>query len=85
MTSHVVKVSSKGQLVIPAEVRASMRIKPGMRLRLLQRERQIVLQPVSDLIEELHGITAGRGSGTEMLLKQRREDDRRRAAKLAKW
>jgi AbrB family looped-hinge helix DNA binding protein len=81
MGNHTVTVSTKGQLVIPAEIREALRIKPGMRFAVLQEGNQIILRPVDKhLLDELCGITAGGPSMTEMLL-----EDRRKEAKRSKW
>ena len=78
MEDHTVTVSTKGQLVIPAEIRKALHIKPGMRFAVLLERNQIILRPVNrQFIDELRGITAGRPSATDMLLKERREEDKR--------
>jgi AbrB family looped-hinge helix DNA binding protein len=81
MTSHTTTISTKGQLVIPAEIREALDIKPGTRFAVLREGNQIILRPVDKrFIDELCGITAGGPSMTEMLLKDRREEDKR-----SKW
>ncbi len=81
MTSHTTTISTKGQLVIPAEIREALNLKPGTRIVVSRQRNHIVLRPVNkQLVDELRGITAGGPSGTEMLLKERREDDKR-----SKW
>ncbi|MHB1959077.1 MAG: AbrB/MazE/SpoVT family DNA-binding domain-containing protein [Acidobacteriaceae bacterium] len=78
MEDHTVTVSTKGQLVIPAEIRKALHIKPGMRFAVLRERNQIILRPVNrQFIDELRGITAGRPSATDMLLKERRDEDKR--------
>ncbi len=81
MASHTTTISTKGQLVIPAEIREALNLKPGTRIVVSRQRNHIVLRPVNkQLVDELRGITAGGPSGTEMLLKERREDDKR-----SKW
>lgn len=81
MASHTTTISTKGQLVIPAEIREALHIKPGMRFAVLREGNQIILRPVNKrFIDELCGITAGGPSMTEMLLEDRRKED-----KLSKW
>lgn len=81
MADHTVTVSTKGQLVIPAEIRQALQIKPGTRFAVLRERNQIILRPVNrQFIDELCGITSGRPSATDMLLKERREEDKR-----SKW
>lgn len=74
-------VSTKGQLVIPAEIRQALQIKPGTRFSVVRNRNQIILRPINkQLVDELRGITSGGPSGTEMLLKERREENKR-----ARW
>ncbi len=81
MATHTTTISTRGQLVIPAEIREALHIKPGMRFAVLREGHQIILRPVDKhFLDELCGITAGGPSMTEMLLKERREDDKR-----SKW
>lgn len=78
MASHTTSISTKGQLVIPAEIREALQIKPGTRFAVLQERNQIILRPINkQFVDDLQGITAGRPSGTDMLLKERREDEKR--------
>jgi AbrB family looped-hinge helix DNA binding protein len=50
-------VTSKGQLVIPAELRRKHGIKSGTRVRFEETERGIVVHPISeDTINRLFGI-----------------------------
>ena len=81
MAPHTTTISSKGQLIIPAEIREALHIKPGTRFAVLCEGNHIILRPVDNrFIDELCGITAGCPSGTKMLLKERRKDNRR-----ARW
>lgn len=81
MASHTATISTKGQLVIPAEIREALHIKPGTRFAVLQEGNRIILLPVDKrYIEELRGITAGGPSMTEMLLEDRRKENKR-----SKW
>lgn len=81
MASQTAIVSTKGQFVIPADIREALHIKPGTRLSIVREGNHIVLRPVDKkFIDELCGITAGGPSMTEMLLKDRRNDE-----KSLKW
>lgn len=81
MASHVSTISTKGQLVIPADIREGLDLKPGTRVAVTREGNRIILQPVDKhLIDELYGITAGGPSMTEMLLEDRRKEDKR-----SKW
>ncbi|MGO8935253.1 MAG: AbrB/MazE/SpoVT family DNA-binding domain-containing protein [Terracidiphilus sp.] len=70
-------VSTKGQMVIPAAIREALGIEPGTRVAVRQEGAVVVLRPETlaaklSLIEKMHGCTAGGGSGTDMLLEDRR-------------
>jgi AbrB family looped-hinge helix DNA binding protein len=84
---HVfVTVSSKGQMVIPAQIREALGIEAGTRVAVRQEGTRVILEPETlaaklRLIDQLYGITAGGPSGTDMLLEDRR---REREMELAK-
>ncbi len=70
-------VSSKGQMVIPAQIRAALGIEAGTRVAIRQEGTRLVLEPQTleaklRLIDEMCGITAGGPSMTDMLLEDRR-------------
>jgi AbrB family looped-hinge helix DNA binding protein len=80
------KFSSKGQLVIPAEIRKSLGIEAGTRTAIRVEGNRLVLEPETlaaklRLIDELQGLTAGGPSMTDSLLAERR---REREIELAK-
>jgi AbrB family looped-hinge helix DNA binding protein len=77
MNVQFTTVSTKGQLVIPAEIRAELGIEPGAKIAITVEGSRIVLQPVERLIDELHGITKGGPSMSDELIRQRREDERK--------
>jgi len=75
-------VSSKGQLVIPAEMRQALGIEPGTRVAIRREGDELILRPVSEvvlrrLIKELCGMTAGGPSMTDQLIAERREEDQK--------
>lgn len=75
MDIQITTVSTKGQLVIPAEMRAALGITPGMRIAVRQEGSQIVLEPISKQIAaRLRGKTKGGPSMTDELLKERRSE-----------
>ena len=79
-------VSSKGQLVIPADIRRRYGIKPGTKVQFIEKDDQIVLQPVTKaLIRSLCGIYKGEKSMTGELLKERAKDREREEAKFEKF
>jgi AbrB family looped-hinge helix DNA binding protein len=70
-------VSTKGQMVIPAQIRESLGIEPGTRVRIRQEGTRVILEPDTlaaklRRINEMRGCTAGLPSGTDMLLEDRR-------------
>ena len=70
-------VSSKGQLVIPATIREALGIEPGTRVAIRQEGSRLILEPKTltaklKAIKEMRGCAAGFGSGTDMLLEDRR-------------
>ena len=70
-------VSSKGQLVIPKEIRDALDIGPGTRIAMTVEDDRIILQPANlRLIDKLCGITADGSSMADELLAERRAEDR---------
>jgi AbrB family looped-hinge helix DNA binding protein len=79
MNVQTTTVSTKGQLVIPAEIRAELGIEPGTKIAITVEGSRIVLQPVTErLIDEMHGVFQGGSSATDELIEERRADERRR-------
>ena len=79
-------VSSKGQMVIPVEIRESLGIETGTRIAIRQEGAHMILFPETlaarlRLIDELCGITAGGPSMCDMLLEERRRDSERELSK----
>jgi AbrB family looped-hinge helix DNA binding protein len=71
------RVSSKGQLVIPAAIREKFGIEAGTRVRFVEEGPQLVLVPETlaaklRMIDAARGITAGGPSMTDSLLEDRR-------------
>jgi AbrB family looped-hinge helix DNA binding protein len=82
MEQQFTTVSSKGQLVIPAALREALGIEPGTRVAIRQEGTRLILEPQTlaaklELIRQMRGCTAGFGSGTEMLLEDRRIERQR--------
>jgi AbrB family looped-hinge helix DNA binding protein len=80
-------VTTKGQLVIPARLRRRFGIKPGTRIRFIERDDELVLQPVTaTAIRRLCGFLKSESSVVESLLADRaderkREDEKDRASR----
>ncbi len=75
MSRRITTVSSKGQFVIPAEFRASLRIEPGTRISVALEDSRIILEPVSEeLVDRTRGMFEGGPSLSTALKKQRQKD-----------
>jgi AbrB family looped-hinge helix DNA binding protein len=75
MIRQITSVSTKGQFVIPSEIRESLGIKPGTRIAVTQEGSRIVLEPVSeDLVDRTRGMLAGGTSLSKALLRERRRE-----------
>ena len=78
MAAHAT-VSTKGQFVIPADIREQLGIRPGTRIAIIRDGNRIILEPVTkEYVRALRGATAAGPSMTESLLKERRKEERRR-------
>jgi AbrB family looped-hinge helix DNA binding protein len=75
MNHQITTVSTKGQFVIPSEMRAALKIKPGTRICVTQEGSRIVLEPVSeDLVDRTRGMLAGGPLLSKALLRERRRE-----------
>ena len=75
-------VSSKGQLVIPAEIREALGIKAGTRVAIRREGAELILKPETlsaklALIRGMRGLTAGGPSMCDDLLEDRRRERER--------
>ena len=78
-------VTSKGQLVVPAKLRRRYGIKPGTKVCFVERENEILFQPVTkEYIRSMCGMLKSETSVTQDLLKERAKDREREEAKLEK-
>jgi AbrB family looped-hinge helix DNA binding protein len=78
-------VTSKGQLVIPARIRRKLGIKPGTKVCFVEREGEIIFQPVTkEYIRSVCGMLKSATSVTQELLADRKNDKEREEAKLEK-
>ncbi|MBI4225613.1 AbrB/MazE/SpoVT family DNA-binding domain-containing protein [Candidatus Roizmanbacteria bacterium] len=64
-------VSTKGQVVIPAEFRKILNIEPSVKVlvRIVPEKKEIVLKPMGDPIKELSGILKGKTKQTAQQFK----------------
>jgi AbrB family looped-hinge helix DNA binding protein len=77
MEIQITTVSTKGQLVIPSQMRTQLGIRPGTRVAVALEGDHIVLYPISErLVEEAKGMLSGGPSLSDELQQERRRDDR---------
>ena len=70
-------ITTKGQLVVPAKIRRRYGIKPGTKVYFIERNGEIVFQPVTkDYIRSVCGMLQSDSSVTKELLRERAEDKR---------
>lgn len=75
MESIITTVSTKGQLVIPAEMRETLGIVPRGRVALTLEDGVIILRPVSErLVDETRGMLGGGTSLADELQQERRAE-----------
>jgi len=73
--TQITTVSTKGQFVIPAEIRETLGIGPGTRIVVSLHGTRIILEPVSErLVDETCGMLAGGPSLSKLLKKERAKD-----------
>lgn len=73
-----VKISKKGWVVIPAELRKKYDLKPGDKVHVVDYGGVLSIVPVSeDPIQHAEGMLKGDGSLTEALLEEHRQEQER--------
>ena len=73
----IVKTLSKGQIVIPAEIRKRCHIEPGTEIQIMEYGGIIYLiPPVKDPIHAACGLLPSKPSLSQRLLKERKEEFR---------
>jgi AbrB family looped-hinge helix DNA binding protein len=78
-------VTSKGQLVVPARLRRKYGIKPGTRICFVERNDEIIFQPVTkEYIRGVCGMLKSDTSMTKALLEERARDKEREEKKFEK-
>ena len=71
----IVKMSSKGQIVIPIEIRKKLGIRPGQRVNLTVVDDKAFITPLpEDPIKAMRGILKGKPSMAQALLKERKQE-----------
>ncbi len=83
----IVKTSAKGQVVIPAEIREKIGLKPGGKVLVTTAgQNKVTIEPVpDDPIEAACGFLQGGPSLTKALLTERREERKREKAQFARF
>ncbi len=80
MASYRTTVSSKGQVVIPAELRERFGLRKGARAVWREQKGQLVLTPIDRIIEEVRGFLKPRPGEPsmfeELFLERQRERER---------
>jgi AbrB family looped-hinge helix DNA binding protein len=79
----LVRLSTKGQLVIPGAVRRALRLLPGTELNLEVIDKKIVLAPVdaASPIDALYGRLAGHDLLSDLEREHKEEIERERAVR----
>jgi len=71
----IVKTTVKGQIVIPAKLRKKYHISKGTRVKIVERDGEIVIKPLlRNPVKEARGIFKEGGSALKALLAGRAED-----------
>lgn len=66
MRNSVARISGKGQVVIPAELRGELNLVPGTEVSIQRQGNAIVLRPITpEFIDGLVGSTTGAGNARE--------------------
>jgi AbrB family looped-hinge helix DNA binding protein len=77
MTLQITTVSTKGQFVIPSEMRSALGIKPGTRIAVTHDGTKITLQPITvELVDQTRGMLKGKARLAEGLRRKWRREDR---------
>lgn len=72
------RVTSKGQMVVPARIRRKYGIKPGTRICFIERDSEILFQPVTrEYIRSMRGMLKSDTSVLRELLRARAHDKER--------
>jgi AbrB family looped-hinge helix DNA binding protein len=79
MKGTTVRMSSKAQVVIPAAIRKSLKLKKGQQFQVIQNKQEIVFRIQPSAVDELYGILKGKIKNgknlSEELINERRKED----------
>lgn len=73
MNEEIIRVSSKGQVVLPSDVRTKLRIGKGQKMVLTVHRGVILMKPIKKL-SEMEGILKGSKLNTEKVIKELRKE-----------
>jgi len=73
MQEEIVKVSSKGQVVLPSDVRAKLKIGKGQRMAITTHKGVILMKPIKKL-SEMGGILRGSKLDAEKIIRELRKE-----------
>jgi AbrB family looped-hinge helix DNA binding protein len=77
MNCQITTVSTKGQFVIPSDMRSALGIKAGTRIAVTQDGAKITLEPVTDeLVDKTRGMLKGKANLADSLRRKWRREDR---------
>ena len=80
--THIVTISSKGQMVIPSELRKELGLKAGFRVNVVRKGNDLIVSPRNmDAVLDLCGKFSGMGL-EEALLEEKRNERERENRKL---
>jgi AbrB family looped-hinge helix DNA binding protein len=81
----VVITSSRGQIVIPKDIRKRLQIVPGKKLLIKAERDQVIITPLpDDPVDYFCGFFEDRSSLTKALIDERRRDRRRESKKATR-
>lgn len=69
------KITTKGQIVIPAKIRKRHGLKSGMKVAFIERENDIILKPLDkNYFKSLIGIGGTRGKALKSLMEDKKKE-----------
>ncbi|WP_297055601.1 AbrB/MazE/SpoVT family DNA-binding domain-containing protein [Thermosulfurimonas sp.] len=69
----ICKISAKGEIVIPVEIRKKLGLKGGNQVKIQLKKGKIIIEPEKDVVEALYGKWKNK-SLTKFLLEERSRD-----------
>ena len=71
----IAKVTSKGQIVLPAKIRSRYGINRGTRISIEERDDELVLKPLTEAyLKKIAGILKTKGKLSKKLLRERKKE-----------